>query len=99
MLSDLKMSKRKSKEKAFSINLESISSLPVATKPFLKLAEYDNILMQLELKPIGFYHVNISGKKISTVYQALAKRLRNKPNYKLHTRNKQLYIEKLSTET
>ncbi|MEM3714214.1 MAG: hypothetical protein QXF82_04625 [Nitrososphaeria archaeon] len=60
-----------------------------------KVPEYEELIKAIENEQVGWYKVNIPNKKPSTVYVALAKRLKGRTNLKLHFINKVVYIEKL----
>ncbi|MEM3666892.1 MAG: hypothetical protein QW222_07420 [Candidatus Bathyarchaeia archaeon] len=61
-----------------------------------KVKEYDELIESISKEPSGWYKINIPDRKSSTVYVALAKKLRCSKDFKLHFINKTVYIEKLT---
>ncbi|MCS7113923.1 MAG: hypothetical protein RMJ15_07060 [Nitrososphaerota archaeon] len=60
-----------------------------------RVLEYDELIKSISNEPKGWYKINIPNRKPSTVYVALAKRLKGRTDLKLHFINKVVYIEKL----
>lgn len=80
-------------EKLYTIS--KVESLPKGKFRARSLI-YDQIIADIEKSPAGCYEVNVAGKKQLTIFSALSKRLKDKPNLKLHTRVKKIYVEKLA---
>ncbi|MEM0007257.1 MAG: hypothetical protein QXR89_03185 [Candidatus Bathyarchaeia archaeon] len=60
-----------------------------------RVAEYDELIKSIESEPKGWYKVTIPNRKPSTIFVALAKKLRGRRDLKLHFINKTVYIEKI----
>lgn len=79
-----------SKKKA-EFDIIPVPELPKARKQ--RQTIYDNLLKSLEKQPKGIYEVKIGDKKTKTMYPALAKRLKDRKDMKLHIRGEKLFIE------
>jgi len=89
------MSKKETKPKEDFIIRPALESLPSRAFPKRSLV-YDKLIKALESKPIGIYPVEVSNKKPLTLYVALAKRLKNNKNLKIHFINRKVIVEKTS---
>jgi hypothetical protein len=70
----------------------------VETIPIIKKARepiYDELVEEVLKMDRGFYEVSFENKNPKTVYQALKKRIRDKP-LKLHLVKNKLYLERTS---
>ena len=73
---------------------EPLKKLPPRKFP-AKAKVYNDIIEAVESKPKGFYPIEVTNKKLMTVYVALSKRLKDRKDLKLHIRGKIIYLEKL----
>ncbi|MEM3688207.1 MAG: hypothetical protein QXW80_06855 [Candidatus Micrarchaeia archaeon] len=60
-----------------------------------KVMEYEELIKAIEGEPKGWYKVTIPNRKPSTIFVALAKKLKGREDLKLHFINKTVYIEKV----
>jgi hypothetical protein len=84
------MSSKRKEEKPYSIR--KVESLPTMKKP--REPMYDMLVEDVLKMDKGFYEVSFEGKNPKTVYQALKKRIRDKP-LKLHIVKEKLYLERI----
>jgi hypothetical protein len=71
-------------------------------KPIIERAEqtsvYTQLIEDIENQQTGWYKINTDALDIKplSAYSSLSKRLKDRPNLKLHLIGKKVYIEKLS---
>mgnify|MGYP001027438889 CR=1 FL=1 len=75
--------------------VERVMELPRVRKPQRRLTKYDRLLEDIVSRGRGVYKASMKDTKLSSMYSALSKRVKEKKNAKLHIRNKELYIEVL----
>jgi hypothetical protein len=73
-------------------NIKKVEALPIIKKA--KEPAYDELVEDILKMDKGFYEVSFEGKNPKTVYQALKKRIKDKP-LKLHIVKEKLYLERI----
>jgi hypothetical protein len=84
------MSVKRKEEKPYSIcKVESLPTMKKAREPM-----YDMLVEDILKMEKGYYEITFENKNPKTVYQALKKRIRDKP-LKLHLVKNKLYLERI----
>jgi hypothetical protein len=83
------MSVKRKEEKPYSIRkVESLPTMKKAREPM-----YDMLVEDILKMEKGYYEITFENKNPKTVYQALKKRIRDKP-LKIHLVKNKLYLER-----
>jgi hypothetical protein len=84
------MSKKKEIEKPY--NIKKVEALPIIKKA--REPAYDQLVEDILKMDKGFYEIMFENKHPKTIYQALKKRIKDKP-IKLHIIKEKLYLERI----
>lgn len=76
-----------------SYKIEKVESLPSGARKASKV--YDDILNDVSKQSVGCYYISMDGKKINTLFTALAKRMKSHKDLLLHKISDKIYVEKL----